>query len=88
MDSSGPPRAPECSPRGNGVLLPYGQASDGRLVRASEVPAGLGCACFCPACGTPLVARRGGMRIAHFAHAVDRACALAHETMLHKLAKS
>jgi hypothetical protein len=87
MDSSGPPRAPECSPRGNGVLLPYGQASDGRLVRASEVPAGLGCGCSCPACGALLVARRGGVRIAHFAHAVDRACASAHETMLHKLAK-
>ena len=87
MDSSGPPGAPECSPRGDGVLLPYGQASDGRLVRASEVPAGLGCGCTCPACGAPLVARRGGVRIAHFAHAVDRACASAHETMLHRLAK-
>ena len=87
MDSSGPRGAPECSPLGNGVLLPYGQASNGRLVRASEVPAGLGCGCSCPACGAPLVARRGGMRIAHFAHAVDRACASAHETMLHKLAK-
>ena len=87
MDSSGPPGTPECSPRGNGVLLPFGQASDGRLVRASEVPAGLSCGCSCPACGAPLVARRGGVRVAHFAHAVDRACASAHETMLHKLAK-
>ncbi len=87
MESSGLPRTPECSPRGDGVLLPYGEASDGRLVRASEVPAGLECGCSCPACGAPLVARRGEMRVAHFAHATDRTCASAQETMLHKLAK-
>jgi Competence protein CoiA-like family len=87
MDSSGPLGARECSPRGNGVRLPYGEASNGRLVRASEVPAGLGCGCSCPACGAPLVARQGDVRIAHFAHATDRACAVAHETTLHRLAK-
>ena len=87
MESSGPPGALERFPRGDGVLLPYGQASNGRLVRASEVPAGLDCGCTCPACGIPLVARRGDVRIAHFAHATDRACAAAHETMLHRLAK-
>nr|WP_157033879.1 competence protein CoiA family protein [Belnapia moabensis] len=87
MASSGLPGTPECSPRGDGVLLPYGEASDGRLVRATEVPAGLECGCSCPACGAPLVARRGEMRVAHFAHATDRTCASAQETMLHKLAK-
>src|SRR3954453_13701929 len=87
MESSGPPGALERFPRGDGVLLPYGEASNGRLVRASEVPAGLDCGCTCPACGVPLVARRGDVRIAHFAHATDRACAAAHETMLHRLAK-
>jgi hypothetical protein len=34
-----------------------------------------------------LVARRGGRRAAHFAHATGRACASAHETVLHRLAK-
>jgi hypothetical protein len=87
MDSSGPLGAGERSPGGSGVRLPYGKASNGRLVRASEVPTGLGCGCSCPACGAPLVARQGDVRIAHFAHATDRACAAAHETTLHRLAK-
>ena len=74
--------------RGGAPLLPYGVAPDGRLVRASAVPAGLACGCACPACGAPLVARRGAVLAAHFAHAAsDRACAGALETVLHRLAK-
>ena len=70
------------------MLLPYGVASDGRLVRAAAVPAGLACGCACPACGTPLVARRGAVLAANFAHAAsDRACAGTLETVLHRLAK-
>lgn len=87
MESSGPSRAPEGSPRGDSVLLPYGLGPDGRLVRASAVPSGSRCGCVCPACGTPLVARHGGVRVPHFAHTTDRACVAARETMLHKLAK-
>ena len=51
------------------------------------MPDGLACGCSCPGCGAPLVARRGGLRAAHFAHATGRACATAHETVLHRLAK-
>jgi len=89
MEGSASTSASRCSPlrdRG-GALLPFGEASDGRLVRASAVPAGLACGCSCPGCGAPLLARRGGRRAAHFAHATRRACAAAYETVLHRLAK-
>ena len=82
MDGSASPRSSRCSARGHGggALLPFGEAPDGRLLRASEVPAGLACGCACPGCGAPLLARRGGRRAAHFAHATGRACAAAYDT--------
>jgi hypothetical protein len=68
--------------------LPFGRRTeDGRLVRATEVPSGRACGCACPACGTPLLARRGAVRAPHFAHDAERACAAAYETALHRLAK-
>src|SRR5918997_335363 len=90
MDRRRRTTAPEGRPGGGGgaLLLPYGAAPDGRLVRACAVPAGLACGCACPACGAPLIARRGQVLAAHFAHAApDRACAGALETALHRLAK-
>jgi hypothetical protein len=33
-----------------------------------DVPRGAACACFCPACGSPLVAKQGGEHTWHFAH--------------------
>jgi hypothetical protein len=89
MEGSASPGASGCPRRdgGGGALLPFGEAPDGRLLRASAVPAGLACGCSCPGCGALLVARRGGRRAAHFAHATGRACASAHETVLHRLAK-
>ena len=69
------------------VQLAYGQASDGRMAHIGAVPQGLACGCVCPACGTWLVARKGAVRVAHFAHHSDHACATAYETMLHRMAK-
>lgn len=69
------------------VQLPYGEAADGRLLHISTVPSGLACACKCPACGTPLVARKGQQLEHHFAHHSSAACVTALESALHKLAK-
>ena len=69
------------------IRLPYGEAADGRLLHISEVPSGLACACKCPACDTPLVARKGQQLEHHFAHHSLAACATALESALHKLAK-
>jgi len=89
VEGSASPGASGCPRRdgGRGALLPFGEALDDRLLRASDVPAGLACRCSCTGCGAPLVARRGGQRAAHFAHATGRACAAAHETVLHRIAK-
>ncbi|MDJ0388283.1 DUF2384 domain-containing protein [Roseomonas sp. E05] len=74
-------------PDGDGTKLPYGLAEDGRLAHVSEVASGLGCRCRCPGCGERLVARKGAIKVHHFAHHVDRACVGAWETTLHRLAK-
>ena len=71
----------------NSVQLAYGEHKDGRMVHVGAVPQGLACGCVCPACKSPLVARKGAVKVAHFAHHADRSCANALETMLHRLAK-
>ena len=52
-------------------LIPFG-LRNGRLVEVHEVPRGLKCGCVCPdpACGRPLVARKGssGKVVWYFAH--------------------
>ena len=67
--------------------LAYGLAADGTLAHVAEVPRGLACGCRCPSCGGALVARRGEIRAAHFAHHAVGQCAGAWETTLHLLAK-
>ena len=58
---------------------------DGRLVHISEVENGLQPECLCPACESPLVARKGSLKIHHFAHAAESDCQ--PETLLHILGK-
>ena len=60
---------------------------DGELVHVSQVERGLACHCFCASCGMPLVARKGEVRVHHFAHANGFSCSNAGETLLHRLAK-
>ena len=53
--------------------IPFGLASDdGSLVDVENVPRGAKCGCVCPSCKTPLVARQGGEKEWHFAHASQR----------------
>lgn len=42
----------------------------------------------CPDCETPLVVKKGPVKIHHFAHSSDADCISAGETALHRLAKS
>lgn len=67
--------------------LPYGLRADGTLAHVADVVSGLACGCICLGCGTPLVARKGKVKVHHFAHHADRACAGAWESTLHLLAK-
>lgn len=50
-----------------------------------EVPKGLDCHCVCPICGEDLIARKGDVRVHHFAHRSGADCQGARAAMLHKL---
>ncbi|MGD9706666.1 MAG: competence protein CoiA family protein [Candidatus Delongbacteria bacterium] len=60
---------------------------DGKLVQISEVEQGQNCGCVCPSCGRPLLARKGDIKIHHFAHLNNVECIGATETALHMKAK-
>lgn len=67
--------------------VPFGLSGD-RMVSVTEVAAGLACGCICPACYTPLVARKGDIRVHHFAHRPGNPpCMNGAETAIHRMAK-
>lgn len=68
------------------LKLPFGM-KNGKLVQVSDVESGLKCNCFCPACGHPLVAKKGQITAHHFAHHKRAECNSAFETSLHLAAK-
>jgi hypothetical protein len=57
------------------------------MVTPAEVKKGLACDCVCVACRSRLVARKGEIRIAHFAHYQDSDCPYATEAAIHWMAK-
>lgn len=68
------------------IKLPFG-IKDEMLVHISEAQQGLACACVCPSCKEPLIARKGTITIHHFAHHKGAECAKAVETALHLASK-
>ena len=68
------------------LKLPFA-LKDGKLVEISQVERGLACCCFCPSCGSALVARKGDHKIDHFAHHNSEECTGGLETTLHLAAK-
>jgi hypothetical protein len=66
--------------------ISYG-IKNGELVSIHSVESGLKCNCFCVSCGGKLVARKGEMKIHHFAHHTDSNCSSSAETALHMAAK-
>lgn len=63
---------------------------DGRMVDVRSVSSGRACNCKCPNCGAPLIAKKGEIRVHHFAHdpiAKLVECTGAVETAIHKMAK-
>jgi hypothetical protein len=61
---------------------------EGSFVRIDEVERGRACMCVCPGCGAELVARKGDVRIPHFAHDGGAERPLCAETAAHLIAKS
>ncbi len=66
--------------------LSFGEQA-GKLLHISDVSSGLECDCICPACKTPLVARKGDVRKHHFAHHQGTDSEACLETVLHCYAK-
>jgi len=56
------------------------------LVHVSAVESGLKCDCYCPGCGGAMIAKKGNLKIHHFAHQ-QAECAYGLETTLHLMAK-
>lgn len=59
----------------------------GNLVHISNADSGLKCGCTCPACGEPLVAKKGAKTMHHFAHYTKHFCEYGYETSLHFASK-
>lgn len=68
-------------------MIPYARSEKNTLVSISEVLPGLACHCFCPACDSRLIARKGSRNVHHFAHYRKPECAHALESSLHAMAK-
>lgn len=69
-------------------MLPFGlRERDGLLVSVNDVERGLQENVVCPSCQTPLVARKGKVKIPHFAHHNGADCSTGLQTVLHMRAK-
>lgn len=58
-----------------------------KIVYIDDVESGLKCECYCPACGEPLVAKKGNKMTHHFAHKAEHNCEYGYESSLHLAAK-
>ncbi len=67
--------------------LIYGLSAENKIVHISEVVSGKACNCTCPSCNTPLVAKKGNVKVPHFAHQSTETCEYGYETSLHMAAK-
>ena len=65
--------------------IPYGLDSDDRIVHVDDVPRGKACGARCASCDSELVAKKGDVRMHHFAHQKDNGYAC--EGQLHSTAK-
>lgn len=60
---------------------------DGQITSIDDVERGSKCGCVCPACGEPLIAKKGTKVMHHFAHPPGTNCAYGYQTSLHLAAK-
>ena len=60
---------------------------DNSIISINDVESGLKCGCICPACGEPLIAKKGSKMMHHFAHHSGHTCEYGYESSLHLAAK-
>lgn len=68
-------------------LFGWAKNRDGKTVCVSDVLKGKDCGCFCPYCNAELIAKKGKVRIHHFAHTKGMECQHGYESSVHLLAK-
>lgn len=70
--------------------IPFAVDQDGNPASIEDVKRGLACACTCPECDAPLVAKKGERRLKvwHFAHYAGTSCTGALESSLHLAVKT
>ena len=61
--------------------------SEGHIVHIDQVPRGLECNCACGDCGARLVAKKGSVKVHHFAHESKSDCSGGIMTVLHRAAQ-
>ena len=71
----------------NHKLFGWAKNREGKTVCVSDVPKGKDCGCFCPFCNAELIARKGEVRMHHFAHTKGMECQYGYEASVHLLAK-
>lgn len=63
------------------------QKDTGKIVSIDEVASGLKCNCVCPYCNAMLEAKKGKIRVHHFAHSDKDETSFCSESALHLAAK-
>lgn len=71
--------------------ITFAKLRNGSFVSIDDVPSGLACNCICVECNKPLIARKGLIRIPHFAHSSNEhgLCSASgcYMTLLHQLSE-
>jgi hypothetical protein len=68
------------------IKLPFGLRGDA-LIHISQAEPGIACGCVCPSCQSPLIARKGAIKVPHFAHQNGQPCHNAVGSALHRASK-
>lgn len=67
--------------------IKYALNSENKITYIDDVEKGISCNCHCAFCNSPLVARKGDVRIPHFAHYNSPECKMGFQTSIHYMAK-
>jgi hypothetical protein len=71
----------------NSAQMAYARHADGQIIHVSQAMRGRACNCVCPACKNTVIARKGTVKVHHFAHAAATGCSTGPETGVHDFAK-
>lgn len=68
------------------LRVPFGE-KEGWLFTPDDVERGLACGCYCPSCGSQLIANKPKVKRNYFSHYNSEECFGGYETALHRMGK-